>query len=271
MAQAAGLLFFLLKKICCKKTLHLLFYFWLTETPPLENTMSDEIEVQALSVPIPPQPETIIVVDAAFLTRLNELGGQVAALSVIETDAQNEAAADLLKLVTGLEKQVEENATEANKPYHAITKAIGAAKAQVAKPLGNLKASLKASLSGFVIKRENERLAAERKAADERARQQAEVDALNKSRAEAAAAAGGPAPVLLAAPSVIVTKPPVAQASAVKVQKKMVVTITDPAAVPREFCVPDVKLVEDAWKRGQLVPEFHPFFKVEEVVSVSAK
>ena len=235
--------------------------------------MPEEFEIEALSVPTPELPiGPLVIISAELLNQINELGQQVSALTIIHNDIENEAGGTLLKLVTTLEKQVEENATAANMPYNEVTKAITAAKQKASKPLGTFKAQLKAALSGFIVRRENERLAAEKAAADERARAQAEVDEINRSRAAAAAEAGVAAPAPLAvAPAAVMAKPGSAKADAVKVARKSVVIITDPAAVPRAYCLPDQKLVEAAFGRGEITPELHTFFRVEEQVSVSAK
>lgn len=236
--------------------------------------MSDE--VQALTVPVDTMVDAtapLVVISAELLTNINTLGQQVASLSVISTDAENEVAGNLLKVITSLEKDVEDSRKKLGDPYRKVVDAVNAEAGKASKPLATLKATLKASLGAFVVKREKERLAAEQEAARKRAEEAAEVARLNAEREAAALAAGGPPPTPLApAPSqVILTKPPVAQASATKIQKKMVVILTDPDKVPRAYCIPDLKLIEDAWKRGELVPEFHPFFRVEEQVNVSAK
>jgi hypothetical protein len=249
-------------------------------------------EVQSLVVPVDEMVDAtkpLVVISAELLTNINTLSQQAANLSVIGSDAENEVAANLLKVVTGLEKEVDDCATKCNAPFHAISKAISNEKAKAAKPLATIKANLKLSLSNYIIKREKERMAAEQEAARKRAEEaaaaeakrkaeQAELDALNKSRAEAAVAAGAeaPAPLTLApaapAPSeVIVAKPGQAKADAVKVARKQVVVLVDPDKVPRSYCIPDLKLIEAAWKRGEITPEFHPFFRVEEQVNVSAK
>lgn len=198
-------------------------------------------EVKALTVPAfigDDSGHNLVVIEAKVLERINELGQQATALSVIHSDEENEAAGKLLKLVTALEKEVEESATAANKPYHDISKLITAAKQKATKPLADIKAMLKNSLQKFLLKRERERADAVAKAtnADD-----------------------------------IIVKPAEAKTSSTKVTKRLTVVLVDAASVPRAYCVPDLSLIEAAWKRGDITPELHTFFRVEEVVSISSR
>lgn len=232
-------------------------------------------DVQALSIPIPAQPEVLVVVSADVLAKINELGAQAAGLSVINTDVENEAAAAMLKVVTGMLNELEDNASAANKPYHDIQKAITKAKQTASKPLEAIKSGLKNSLTQFILKRDRERAEAEAAAAKVRAAEAAALAELNAKRAAEAAAQNAPAPAPLPMPQpdnqAIIAKPAVAKADAIKTTRKMVCRIVDAHAVPRAYCIPDMGLIEAAYKRGEITPEFHPFFAVEEVVTVSAK
>lgn len=245
-------------------------------------------DVTALSIPIPQQPEVLIVVSTDVLTKINELGSQAAALSMITTDIENEAAGSMLKVVTQLLNELDDNASAANKPYHDIQKAITKAKQTASKPLETIKASLKNSLTQYILKRDRERAEAEVAAANtrraveaaeavKRAAEQAELDKLNAARNAEAAALNVPAPAPIILPVAtpvsqgIIAKAPAAKADAVKTTRKMVCRIVDAGAVPRAYCIPDLPMIEAAWKRGEITPELHTFFAVEEVVTVSAK
>lgn len=232
-----------------------------------------EQELSSLTVNFPPQPETLVIIDVALLERVNTLSMQAAQLAVISSDVENEAGGALLKVVTQLEKEVEESATAANKPFHDVQKAITKEKQKVTTPLASIKAALKFSLSTFIVKRDRERAEIEAAAARQRAAEQAELDKINAARAAEAAANNVPAPAPIVAPvsEAIIAKPAVAKADAIKTVRKMVVHIVDAGAVPRAYCIPDKAMIEAAWKRGEITPEFHPFFRVEEVVSVMAK
>jgi hypothetical protein len=230
-------------------------------------------EIVALSVVVAPQPETLVIVDVALLEKINELSGQVKALAVITNDVENEALGALLKVVTQLEKEVEDNASAANKPFHAISKAISEAKAKASKPLATIKAEAKNSLTQFILKRDRERAEAEAALEVMRAAEAAELAKVNAARAAEAAAQNAPPPAPLVVPvsQAILARPAAAKTDATKVIRKKVVRITDPNTVPRVYCVPDLGLIEAAYGRGEITPEFHPFFVVEEVVTVMAK
>ena len=233
--------------------------------------MSDE--VQALTVAVIPSPETLVIVDAALLEKINELSAQAQALSTITNDVENEAAGNLLKLATSLEKQVDENATAANKPFYEISKAISAAKATASKPLASIKASIKNSLTQFILKRDRERAEADAVVARKRAEEQAELNRINAARAAEATANNAPPPAPIVAPvsEAIIARPAVAKTDSTKVTRKMVCRIVDAGSVPRAYCIPDLASIEAAYKRGEITPEIHAFFIVEEVVSVSSK
>lgn len=230
-------------------------------------------EVVSLTVPIPQQPETLIVVSADLLNKINELSVQAASLSVVTNDIENEALSAMLKVVTGLEKQVEEDASAANKPYYEIQKLITAAKQTASKPLANLKATIKNSLVQYVLKRDRERAEADAEALRQRQAEAAALAEVNAKRAAEAVAQNAPAPAPLVAPvsEVLISRPAQAKADATKIARKMVCRIIDAHAVPRAYCVPDLALIEAANKRGEITPEIHTFYVCEEVVSVSAK
>ena len=111
-------------------------------------------------------------------------------------------------------------------------------------PLGDAELTLKQKLSQYSAKIEAARREAEKKAAEERRRLQAEMDKAAKEK-------GIEAPVI---PPVVVpeTKTTVRTetgGSSYEV-KRWVCRVVDPAAVPREYCEPVKKLLDNAVQMG---------------------
>lgn len=165
------------------------------------------------------------------------------AVEITDADRQEFAvslggsASKLIKKVEAQRKDVTQNAED----FVAAVKNIAAL---IVEPLKKAVLITKEKNNQYTAKLELERREAEQKANEAAKKLQAEIDA-------GAAKAGVPAPQVVA-PSIPKTETKVRTESGTTAYtvSRWVGTIDNPGDVPREYCTPDIKLINDAIKQG---------------------
>jgi hypothetical protein len=128
--------------------------------------------------------------------------------------------------------------------HNEFVKKVNGFTKQFTDPLGAIEAGLKRKIGNYQYQQELQRREDERKAREEAEALQKKLDAEAKEK--------NVEPVHIQAP-VMPTAPKVSRGedgSSASIRKVWTFEIQDPAAVPREYCVPDPKLIREAVKAG---------------------
>ena len=206
----------------------------------------------ALALP-PPRLPAKLEISAEWLAERDQLAGQAAALTIIDNQGQFTAAELLLRQITSKSNEAETLRKALSDPFNRAAKDIKAMADGAREPLEEAKGKLKA-LMGIYIRAEQlrQQQEMERKAAEQAAEQKrleaerAKAVEEDNPFAEAEAVAKAEAVVAPIVPDTATTRRVMTRAATVWKWE-----ITDPTAVPREFCCPDERKIREHVNRNK--------------------
>ena len=195
---------------------------------------------------------------------------------VVTSNEQETKAVEFLKIVKNMQKEISETFDPIVEKAHAAHKEATGQRNKFLNPLLEAEKRIKRMVGDFRLEMERKRIEQERKIREE-AEKKAEAERQRLAKqAEKAAAKGNEekAAELLArseavqAPTVIVEKQTVKQ-EGMGVRTVWKAKIVDPAAVPREYCSPNIELISSIAKstKGTLKISGVEFYE-ESVVSM---
>ena len=197
---------------------------------------------------------------APYLIRIQEMKGLAEAHQVSD-DASAQQATAMAGETKRLGKKLEEGRKEVIEDPSRFVKSVNGLIKGFTDPLNTIESGLKTKIGQYQYKVELERREAERKAQEEVRKLQAKLDAQAKKT--------GIAPIQVQAP-VVVPQKTVARSdngSAAHIRRVWKAEIVDAQAVPREFCSPDMRLINEAVKAGiREVPGLRIFEDIQTIL-----
>lgn len=178
----------------------------------------------------------------AFRAAIESIEADARAVEV--RDAETEEAATIIGgRGKKLSRAIESERKEILAPSQEFTRAVNALCKSLTDPLTAAEATLKGKISQYQARAELERRERERKAREAAEELQRKLDAEAKQK-------GVEAPTV-PTPIVPEVKRPVRTEAGTSYQvRRWICEITDPEAVPREYCMPVQRLLDDAVKMG---------------------
>lgn len=206
----------------------------------------------ALTIP-PPRLPAKLEISAEWLAERDQLASEAAALQTIGNQGQFNAAELLLRRITSKSNEAEAVRKSLSDPFNRAAKDIKAMADGAREPLEAAKDKLKATMGGYIRAEQlRQQQEMERKAAEQAAEQRrleaerAKAVAEENPFAEAAALAKVEAVTAPIIPDTATTRRVMTRAATVWRWE-----ITDPTAVPREFCCPDEKKIREHVNRNK--------------------
>lgn len=178
-----------------------------------------------------------------YAAKLAEVKAQADGLKVAD-DVTASQATSIAGNVKRLSKSIDQRRKELIEEPSAYVKAVNSMARLFTEPAGEIETLLKRKLSTFQTQRELER----RKAEEEIRKAQAEL--YRKQQAEAKAAHVEPPPAPVPIPIKVETVTRSDTGASAHVRKVWKAEVVDESQVPREFCSPDMKLINQAVKGG---------------------
>jgi len=178
-----------------------------------------------------------------FKVKLEEVKGKADALSV-QDDPSAQAATALAGQVKKLGKAIDDKRKTIVEEPNGFVKSVNSLAKMFTDPLGQIERTLKGKIGSFQTERELQR----RK--QEEALRQAQAELYRKQQAEAKAAHVDPPPPPVPIPLKPETVTRSDTGASAHVRKVWKAEILDPQAVPRHYCEPSMKLINDALKMG---------------------
>lgn len=175
--------------------------------------------------------------------RLEDVKNKATALQVRD-DASASIATAMAGNVKRLSKSIDEQRKSLIEEPNGYVKAVNGMAKMFTEPAGQIERLLKGKLSGYHAQRELER----RKAEEEIRKVQAELYRQQQAEAKAANVEPPPPPVPIPIKAETVTRSDTGASA--HVRKAWKAEVIDPAQVPREFCEPSMKLINEAVKGG---------------------
>ena len=175
--------------------------------------------------------------------RLVEVKSKASALQVRD-DASASIATAMAGNVKRLSKSIDEQRKSLVEEPNAYVKAVNSMAKMFTEPAGQIERLLKDKLGGYHAQRELER----RKAEEEIRKAQAEIYRKQQEEAKAANIEPPPPPVPIPIKAETVTRSDTGASA--HVRKVWKAEIVDAGQVPREFCSPDMRLINEAVKGG---------------------
>lgn len=189
-----------------------------------------------------------IAINAEWMAKRNQAVANAAAVAVVTCQAEYDKAGEALNVVSKLDSGIEKMRLDLCRPFNNAAKAIKAAVDEACAPLQAQKERLK-KISGVWYMAEQRRIAAEAAERELKEREAAEEAlALQEEARQAAEELGfdAPSPADLVEVATPVEVAP--RSESAKVQMRVDAEIVNEQAVPRAFCVADMRLI-NAYKR----------------------
>jgi hypothetical protein len=191
---------------------------------------------------------------------IEQVNSEVAIMAGIQITTREEydhAAGILMRLKT-MAKNVSDFFSPMVKAAHEAHKAVKARENEAMKPIEAAETDVKRKMSTWYAEQERIRVTAEIKAAEERRAAEEKIEAARKEAATLAELSGEEVDILFdTAPALKVIVPEQVKIAGVSQVKVWNFEITDPAALPREFLIPDeakIRRVVAAMKGDTNIP-----------------
>jgi len=216
----------------------------LEEEQPVEaNGYVETPTAMPLGVAVPFDLQAAKRAFSPYSARLVEVKSKAAALQV-KNDASASIATAMAGSVKRLSKSIDEQRKSLVEEPSSYVKAVNSMAKMFTEPAGQIERLLKDKLSGYQAQRELER----RKQEEEIRRAQAELYRRQQEEAKTANVEPPPPPVPIPIRAETVTRSDTGASA--HVRKVWKAEIVDAAQVPRAFCSPDMKLLNEAVKGG---------------------
>jgi len=216
----------------------------LEEEQPVEaNGYVETPTAMPLGVAVPFDLQAAKRAFAPYGAKLAEVKANADSLRVRD-DASATVATAIAGDVKRLSKSIDQRRKELVDEPNAYVKAVNSMAKMFTEPAGQIERLLKDKLSGYQAQRELER----RKQEEEIRKAQAELYRRQQEEAKTANVEPPPPPVPIPIKAETVTRSDTGASA--HVRKVWKAEIVDAAQVPREFCSPDMKLINEAVKGG---------------------
>lgn len=209
--------------------------------------MTTALQTTAVVIQLPAFSKEIAI-SSEWLTKRNDALATAQSVTQVTCQKDYDNAGEALRLVTKLDTGIEKMRKELTAPFLSAQKTIKAKVDEACLPLQEEKDRLK-KLSGDWYMAEQRRIAAENAERELRDREAAEQALAEEAFAREQAEALGldaPPPVVIVEVATPVESAPVSDNA--KVQMRIDVEVVEDSAVPRSFCMVDMRLV-NAYKR----------------------